>query len=226
MPSFTTNFTGPADLTGLILTPDLDASKVDLSWDVTSLIDAHFWRYYIYRQNAEGLYERIGEASDKAAPAFSDVEAPHGVTVRYAVTVSNGWAESGQLIGSTLLDLNWWIVDPADPSRSFAIRYVEGGPETEEYPQGIFHPIGKKAPIVVSGELMPPTGRVSVKVPRDNPGYFTQIRRAARTDPYVVLKDPFGNVRRVKLGTLGRDPGQAGIQRGDFSYTTVDVGVS
>jgi len=219
---WTTAFSAPAALTGLVATPDPDASEVDLAWNVPALPATHFWRYYIYRRSPEsGEFRRIGEVADRAAPAYSDREAPHGVSAEYAVTVSNGWAEAEEVTAVALIDLKWWIVNPTDPALTFELRYVNGYREQRHHQQESFEPLGRPAPLVVSGVLLPPTGVVSVQVHPGDRELFGLIRRAATVDPWVVLKSPFGDVLRVKLGSLDRDRGEAGIQSLSFDYRTV-----
>jgi hypothetical protein len=111
---WTTDFGTPNDLTGVAAAADSGDSSVVVSWDATDLDPDFFWRYRIYRLDDTGAFVRIGEVDDIATLTFADIEAPHG-TSTYAVTVSNGWAESGQVTASVTLALDWWISDPNDP---------------------------------------------------------------------------------------------------------------
>jgi hypothetical protein len=223
MPTWTTAFPAPpAELTGLVATADPDGSKVDLVWDVAPMTDALFWRYRVARWNPEtGAFDVIGEVADRSAPAYSDLEAPHGIDARYAVTVSNGWAESDAVEAIAFLDLKWWIVNPLEPAMSFELRYVEGPRDVETYQQEELRPLGRRFPVVVSGQLLAPAGSLPIRLlPADEP-LRALIRRAALVDPWVVLKNPFGEVRRVKLGSIDRSRAQAGVQLLNLEYRTV-----
>lgn len=219
--AWTTAFTTPDELTGLVATPDPDDSSIDLAWDVTALDATHFWRYYVYRLDPDvGEYVRIGSVDDRDDPTFTDLAAPHGGAT-YAVTVSNGWAESDAITASAVLDLGWWVADPADPTLRFEIRYVSGYRARHDQQQEAFEPLGRDAPLVVSGEQLPPAGTFTVTNLADNPELLGLLKRAARVTPYVVLKSPFGDSLKVKLGAIDQDRGQAGVQTLNVEYRTV-----
>lgn len=219
--TWTTAFTTPAALASLTATPDLDSSAIVLSWPASAL-GALFWRYYVYRRNADtGEFERIGSVDVEANATFTDAEAPHGVSVEYAVTVSNGWAESDSVTGAALVDLKWWIVNPLDPGLTFELRYVESFSDRLPYEQDSFEPLDRPTPLVVSGQQLPSTGTLSVKLLPADAGLRSLVRRATLVDPWIVLKTPFGDVYRVKFGDIGRDRGQAGNQQLNLAYRTV-----
>lgn len=221
MPQWTTSFGTPPATTGLSAVADPSSSSIVLTWDTTALAPALFWRYFIYRRNAEGAYVRIGEVADAAPATYRDTEAPHGINAEYLVTVSNGFAEGEADTGATVLDLRWWIIHPTDPGLTFELRYVESFTEGWAYPQQEFAALGREYPLVVSDQQLAPSGQLRLQIMPADRGLFTLLRRAARTDPWVVLKDPFGDVYRVKLGDIGRDTGPVGVRPTTVSYRTV-----
>lgn len=223
MPTFTTSFTQPAAVAGLTATPDLDASAVDLAWTATTL-GALFWQYNVYRLDPEtNVYMLIGSVATESTPAYRDTEARHG-TSSYAVTVSNGWAESDPTLASTTLALDWWIVDPNDPALVFPVPHVQGYEEVWDPQNEDFVPLDADAPVVVSGALLPPTGTVTALILPAERATFGLLKRATQSTPYVSLKTPFGDVYRVKVGTIRRSRGSlgGGSREVRFDYTTVD----
>lgn len=221
--AWTTAFTTPDELTNLVATGDAGDSSVLLAWDAsTTNPDAdHFWRYYIYRLDpATGTYERIGSVDDIATPTFTDLEAPHGGST-YAVTVSNGFAESDFVTVVVTLDLRWWLSDPNDASLRFEVRYVSGWRARNAAQQDAFEPLGRDVPVVVSGALLAPAGSFNVFLTYEDAGILDLLRRAAKVSPYVVLKDPFGDTYRMRLGSIDQDRGAAGAQTLTVEYRTV-----
>lgn len=221
MPTWTTSFGVPPATTGLVATADPETSSIVLTWDPTTLAAALFWRYYIYRKNTEGVYERVGEVASVAPATYADTEAPHGVPAEYLVTTSNGFAEGQPDADETILSLGWWIVHPADPALTFELRYVDTFSEAWPYRQEEFNPLGRTHPLVVSEVQVAPSGQLHLNIlPKDRAIYYL-LRRAAAYDPWVVLKSPFGDVYRVKLGDMGREVGTVGLRPVTVSYRTV-----
>lgn len=224
--AFTTAFGTPNALASATATPDESRSSIVVGWAATDLTAALFWRYRVYRLDAfTGHFVQIGEVADPAVLTFEDLEAPVGDDVTYAVTVSNGWAESDPATISTTTTGAWWILDPSDPNLIFQLpRVAPGQSQTWAADDESFLPLGRGAPLIVTGEGgLPPTGQLSVTMLYDEHGVFTLLRRAQARLPYVVLKSPFGEVYRVKIGNLTKNGAPAGIQTVDVAYTTVDA---
>lgn len=222
MPSFTTNFSVPPELTTLTATPSPSDSSIDLAWSISGLSAPIFYAYMIYRKNPEtGVFDLIGTVTTQATLTYSDREAPHGISAVYQVRVSNGWAESEPVQASTLLDLAYWITHPTDPSLVFPVAHVSGYKERFRVQDERFEPLDRPAPLVVTGQAFPPDGTVSFRRFPSQPDPVWNLRRAQKASPYVVLKTPFGDVRRVKIGDVEGDRGEAGVRLGSFDFTTV-----
>jgi len=218
--SWTTSFTTPAAPTGLTATPDLGASAIDLAWTATAL-GSLFWRYYISRVDPfTGDLERIGEVASESDPTFRDQAAPHG-PVTYALTVSNGWAESDPINVSTSLPLDWWLVSTADPGLVFELPHVRNYDETWDPQQEAFVPLDAPAPVVVSGELLPPAGSIEFMLLPAERSIFNRLLEAARSPAAVLIKNPFGDIYTVRLGQLRRGRGEAGQSIITLPYTSV-----
>lgn len=222
MPLFTTSFTVPPALAGLAADPDLGRSSVVLTWTISGITGNEFWRYFVYRRNTVGNFVRIGEVADQATATYTDIEAPHGSS-EYAVTVSNGWDEGDPDTVSVELPLDYWIVDPNDQALVFQLPHVSGYDENFATQREQFAALGRKAPIAVDRETLPAAGNVALKLLIGEGGVFDLILRAAQSDPWIVLKSPFGDVHRVRLADVKHSRGGAGTQDVAFSYLTVDV---
>jgi hypothetical protein len=222
MPTFTTSFTSPAAITGALLaTPDPDTSSVLLEWTATSLGVA-FWRYRVYRIDALGQYHLIGSPATEATVSFVDYEAPHGPS-SYAVTVDNGWQESDPITASAVLDLGFWIIDPSNPSNSFAIPHVATDESEFDSQEERFAPLGRSAYLVVGGALLAPAGSISARVLRSETELIPRLLQAAQTFPYVILKNPFGDVSRARVGKVRRSRAGSATQMVSFDWTTVEA---
>lgn len=217
---WTTDFDTPNPLTGLAAAGNADDSSVVLTWDATDLDPDYFWRYYIYRLDDLGTFVRIGEVDDIAVLTFTDLEASHG-TSTYAVTVSNGWAESSQATVTATLALAWFVSDPNDASLRFALFNVTVYRAKSARQQEAFEPLGREFPLVVSGSVLAPAGVISVVLGPDEGAMLELIRRAARVSPYVVVKDEFGGVYRMSLGTVDQDRQGASMQTVSVDYRVV-----
>jgi hypothetical protein len=221
---WSTSFATPGETTGLSIAEDTATPGLVLTWTTSPLGAGLFWRYFIYRKDPDGNYRRIGEVTDQNTPTYTDLEAPHGITVDYGVTTSNGWAEGAMGVASGVLLRNWWLVHPTDPDLRFELRYVPSGGLTERYnlEQRSFTPLGRSTPVVVSSKLMPPAGTLQLNIIPTDVETFDLLKRAAKVDPYVVIKSPFGDVYRVRLGQIERSIAPGGMRPVSIAYTSVE----
>lgn len=223
MPTFSTNFAPPATPTGLTIEAVIETSSVELVWTPTSL-GVDFGGYRVYRSVAGAAYEEIAFLSTEANASFIDYEAPLDVTLSYQVTVSNLDFESAPAQGTTELDEKaWYIVTPAQSLYTFRLRYVQGFRELEHLQRERFGPLGRRFPIIVTGELEASAGHIELEVHPPDAFIIERIRAIARLDvPYVVLKTPFGDAYRVKIDPDERTrAGVAGIQNFGFGFDEV-----
>lgn len=225
MPTWTTAFTAPPELTGLTVTADPDTSSVVLAWTASAIAAAEFHRYYVYRREvASGAFVRAGEVDAQALPTFIDIAAPHGIAAEYYVTVSNGWAESAPSdTAAAVLDLLYWIVHPDDPSLRFAVPHVSGYRESVNDGGQEFRALGRRAAVVVSAEALVPSGQFSSLLLPDEREVYYLLRRLLDVTPWVYLKNPAGDVHKVKVRVSDKDHGQAGVQQVAVTWTGVAV---
>lgn len=224
MPTFATVFTSPGPPTDLVATSYLATSRIELSW-APSALGVDFDGYRIYRSIDGGVtYAEIGSVNVEATATYVDYEAPMDVPVLYGITVSNPDFESTKgLVSSQLDEHAWYLATPGMPTYTFRIQYVHGFRERERLQRQRLAPLGRRFPVIVTGELEASSGRVELEVHPPDAWLIRRIRELAVLDvPYVLLKTPFGDVYRVKLDPDERErTGVAGIQNFGFAYDAV-----
>jgi hypothetical protein len=223
--AWTTTFSAPAALASMTVTPSPSDSSIDVAWSATALSTAQFYSYRIYRQDPEapGTFELVTEIFDPAVLLYTDREAPHRVAALYQVRQTNGFDESDPVQASTTLDLDYWITHPTDPSLVFPVPHVSSFDESFDVQEEKFEPLDRPARVVTYGESLPPDGSISfVRLPsQDDP--LPLLRRSQIIAPYVVLKSPFGDVRRVRIGSIKSGRLGGGARTGSFDYTTIEA---
>jgi hypothetical protein len=75
--------------------PTAGSASIDLSWQPDS--DLGQIRYFVYRREGDGAWQRISSGQPLTAPVFRDVQVRPGHTYRYAVTaIDDGTPESSR----------------------------------------------------------------------------------------------------------------------------------
>ena len=206
MPTFSTDFTPPAALTGLTLEAVLASSAIELSWDPSALDPADFNGYRVRRRIGSGDTEVIGELSTQSDVTFVDQTAPLNVTLVYSVTQSNldfesAPAEASGELGSPM----WWVVTPDDDELTFAIPHVRGVQLVSAKVAETYSPVGRPGKLVVQDVVQAEDGQLSFQVRPDQPGMMALLRRIqAHVDGDLLLKSPEGDVHRVSIGSISR----------------------
>ncbi len=220
--AITSSFSVPAALASATATASPGDSSVVVGWAATALSAAQFYSYVVYRRDPDTLtYYKIAEILDSATLAYTDREAPHRVTAAYQVRQSNGFAESEPVNASTTLALDYWVTHPTDPSLVFPIPHVEKFSERFPLQRERYEPLDRPTAVVVLGQSLPPDGSISFRRFPSQPDPIEDLRRAQKAMPYVILKSPFGDVRRAAIGEIATDRAGAGVRVGSFDYTTV-----
>jgi hypothetical protein len=123
--TFTTDFTPPAELTGLAAVTDASESSVELSWTASG--DTYLDHYRVWWQAADGTWVRVDggpdgpedDAERLTATTFVHYGARFGEN-DYAVTASNGAQESDAAYLTATLDSvaeGWWMIVVPDESQ-------------------------------------------------------------------------------------------------------------
>lgn len=206
MPTFTTEFTPPPEPSGLVIEADLEASAIRLSWDPTTILEADFDGYRVYRSEDGVTWELLATLTGVNDVSYDDFEAALNKVLSYRVTQSNVDFESAPAEGSAeLVSRTWWAVTPDDGSLTFPIPKVRGASMTSPKVQEVYSPIGRPTRIVVGDVVQTEEGELSFLVMPDQPGQVALLKRLqARMDGVLILKAPDGVVHRVQYGDMTR----------------------
>lgn len=214
MPTFSSNFTPPASVTGLAAYANVPASSIDLTWDATAL-GANFRSYRVYRSLDGVTYAEIGLILIEADSLWSDYDAPLDTPLWYSVTVWNADEESAPTEVTSELDVSqWWFVTPGDAANTFELRTVVGYDDEQPLQQEDYSPLGRNRKLVVTGELLGNEGALTANLSREDAAIIERLRERSidDTNEFHLLKSPFGEVFRIRLRGISRSRGGAGRQ--------------
>ncbi len=226
--AFTSAYSQPATVTGLVITTDPSTSLVTLDWTATTLALGVFDAYVVERQVGAAPWEEIGEQRDRDTPTFTDDQAPAGVLVRYRVRVSIGATgfDSEPLDGETETVSQWAVVVPEDPSLTRGGLYVQAGATVSE-PWDVSFPRGLGAAFPRASEEPRPLGRMgrvwslNLEVPYAHQDIADVVFEWQRRR--VVLKSPDGWVGWVRISGWGKTYHVAGRRTGSLTATEIAV---
>lgn len=206
MPTFSTDFAPPPQVSGLEIEADLARSVVTLTWDVTPTAEVDFGGYRVYRSTDGLTFTQVAAMSATTDVSYEDFEAPLGVSLTYRVTQSNLDFESEPAEGSVMLDSRaWWIVVPEDDSMTFPIPKIRGASVMTTKAQDVFRAIGRPASLVVGDVVHTDDGSLSFLVMPDNPSMVSLLKRVmAKMQGTVILKSPDGEIHYVQYGDMSR----------------------
>lgn len=207
MPTFSTSFTPPAAVTGLTLQAVLEESKVELTWDATSILQVDFGGYRVYRSLDSGTtFELLTILTLTTDVSFEDFTVPLNTNVVYRVTQSNLDFESDPVDASTVLETPyWWVVVPEDTSLTFAVKHIQSATMTSPKVQEIFSPIGRETRVVVGDVVQTEEGSLSFLVMPTDPGTIAIWKAIqARMDGGILLKAPDGVVHTSQFAAMQR----------------------
>jgi hypothetical protein len=223
MPTFTTNFAPPAPPAELNVVADVPTSAVTLSWASTSL-GADFTAYRVYRQIGVGEWVLLATLGVEAIATYTDYLAPLAVSLTYRVTVSNLDFESDPAVASTELSVvEWWLVRPGDSSLTFRLFVTTDYSDVVPVEEEEFVALGRRHKVQVQGEVLGTEGTLSVHLSNENRGLRDLLVRVAQgqEQEYVLLKTPYSEVYRVRLGDIRRRRRAAGHSEVTFPFTEV-----
>jgi hypothetical protein len=217
--TFTTAFTVPAALTGLVATPDTDAKALVATWTVSALPATEFEAYYVYARAGNGQYERVATITDKAAPTYAYRGAGHNVETILRVTQDNGFAESAPVeVSAEIESRGIWCVRP---ELVMQLAHVRGGDDSGESPTEIsaYPGLGRTDKLIVTGDTYGFEGQLTVKT-RDKTVIDT-LERYKAEGRVVILKWPDGDVRYARLEKVPRTREVVGWYTTQVSYIEV-----
>lgn len=203
----------PDAVTGFSITANEATSEMLLAWDESTLSEADFSYYQIYRRLVgSSEWERYATVTDKAVTTYSDYFAGHGESYEYKVTV---WkvvvgdvdVESGDSeIPVAILDPDAWFVIGADRDESHIFELpVYDESHTEPIQQEVFEPLGSRRKTIVRGKVLGAEGTVQVQwTDSERAVAKTQLRYLTDTAGPHILKSPFGDVWQVEFSGPGK----------------------
>jgi hypothetical protein len=194
--TFTTAFTAPVALTGLVITVDDDAKALLLTWDASTLSADEFLAYIVYAKAPGGQFELVATLLDKDAPSFLYKAAAHNAETVIRVTQSNGFAESEALEGTATLEAAGyaWLSRP-DVVMELGVDKRSHN-ETPIVDQEVHTPVGPYDRIVLTWGHHGFDGRMSVIV---SSAERDQLEAFARAGEVVLLKFEDGRARYCVL---------------------------
>lgn len=170
----------------MTLTPDSDNARIriDLS-DSGGETDADF--FHLERSDDGGVTWNVVRSDSVAGlitpdgsgdATLYDYDAPNGVTVQYRAhashwfnfgtpdftTTSSGYTKDSDIWTSEV----WWLKHPTRPSLNYhpVLRSQPG--RTNTATQGVFHPLGRRSPVVVADVRQGWSGEVVLRCADDN----------------------------------------------------------
>lgn len=224
---WTTDFATPAALSGLAVTPDLDA--IALVASCTASADTYHYEYLWEAQVGDGPWAEVGRT---ALPTFTHYFANLNLPVRMRVSDSNGalYGDPVEAVGT--LTFARWTMAHRTGNADFIhqLRYVQVGVGTTlPLDQVLLQPLSgpdptvQQLPIVFTGQYQGERLTLQVKLTPTDAGMRDVFAAAAlEAQGDIALKAPDGHVYVVALGSLQTsDLGQGGHQVVSLTATRV-----
>jgi hypothetical protein len=220
--TFTTSFTQPPTLTGLVLTPDPDSLTVTVAWTASGLSDDEFVEYDIDARSGAGQFRRVARITAKATTSYVYRAAGHNVETIIRLSQSNGWLESVPVEASTELTVDGtWRIGPDGAATQ--LRFNEWpshahprATETAEYA-----PPGARFKRVVTIGSWGVDGRLRLRVPPADQDVVALLQDDAATGRIVLLKTGRGLAVYAKLREVTPTDAASGWTNVDLAYTEI-----
>lgn len=224
---WTTNFATPAALSGLAVTPDLDA--IALVASCTASADAFHYEYLWEAQVGDGAWAEVGRTT---GPSFTYYFANLNLPVRMRVSDSNGALYSDPVESVGTLSFGRWAMAHRTGNADFIheLRYVQVGVgKTLPLDQTLLQPLSgpdttqQQLPIVFTGQYQGVRLTLQVKLaPLDGGMEDVFAAAALQAQGDIALKAPDGAVYVVAFGSVQTtDLGQGGHKMVSLSATRV-----
>jgi len=219
--TFTTNFTQPPALTGLVLTPDPDTLTVAASWTPSALAAGEFVAYHVDARVGAGQWERVKNITTQAQASYTFPMAGHNVDTIIRVTQDNGYMESPPVEASTQLTVEGVYRVGTDGAVT-RLRYPQDGhshPRATEAAE--YAPPGARYKRVVTIGAWGVDGRLQLNVPPEDLAVVAQLVDDYASGRVIGLKTGRGQAGWVKLREATPADGMAGWTSLQLAYTEV-----
>lgn len=216
--TFTTAFTQPAALTGLVLTPNDDEKAIDVLWNPSTLPANEFYAYYVYARREGGQFRLVTTITDQSASAFRLRSAAHNRETIVRVTQTNGWAESDPLEDSSMVVADgYWVASLSDINE---LTFVRGhGPGDHKRNLEIVEPLQRGERVVLNWGA---TGyEASFDIMSNDRDQLARLRAYADASEIVMFKFPYGDVRYAIVTDTPDDDGVGDWFTGNVKYIEV-----
>jgi hypothetical protein len=206
----TVNDTPPPVITGLSAT--ILTNSIDLDWDISTLADADFDHYELYRRVfGDTEWTELSSIFTKTSLIFHDLGVSFGVLYEYKITQfknSGGGfdieSDDSDIVEASLegdaLDI-WMVVGAdGDPDHTFELP-VTADSFVEPIQQEVFEPLGSERKTVVRGKVLGAEGTLSVlwdSSERDE--ILPKLHYITHHRGPHILRSPFGDTWLVEFG--------------------------
>lgn len=209
--NFSTNFLLPGQVTGFADAVDYVNGGYVTVYFPSAVPDPYFFEWRIYRRRV-GSQDWIyaGAVQDPAVTTFRDWLASGSGDWEYSITQAatrfGSMVESEHDPGPSVVTLysdSYWLIMPGEEESSVRLRHVTGDKldDEEEVNEYVVVGSGRRQNV---GTTLGIKGSLSVSVRHSSNSaseQLAQVRRIAQDGRAVLLRDPYGNVTRVKIGS-------------------------
>jgi hypothetical protein len=232
--TFTTAFTKPDAIEGLVVTPDPGPDGSDsLIVDWTGSSDLAFEEYFVYIKSGSKQYQLVGTITDPDQTELYIYNAPHNAQTIVRVTQSNGWAESDPAEMSAELGddpggpdylHDYWFIRPDAviqlPSARTAIpgktAHGQGDSQTD---LEVFDVPGRGEKVILDWGTSGYEATISL-LTKDRDLVRT-LRGWKTAGSISIFKTPYGSVRFVRLTSVKDTDQPGGWIQVDITYIEV-----
>jgi hypothetical protein len=224
---YNATWTPPADVDGVSATSE--NGSVVVRWDTVST--SGFLRYEVYRSDyGASTWKMLGSINAISTTSFVDFSSAIGKQYDYQVlqyaTVGGVPLGSNPLTAITVTSSsnedNWFIVAENNYSLSLEL-YAQSESRSKPFQEEIFEPFGKNRKVIVRTSRYGTEGTFEAFIPSDEASSkLSKLDDILSYNAPVYLKDPYGSVLRVYIGSPDYSYQPTGHVIVNINYIEVD----
>ena len=225
--SYSATWTPPSDIEGVSATSE--NGSVVVRWDAVSTPD--FVRYEVFKRDYGTTgWTSMAVISNKLTTSFVDFSSAIGKQYDYQViqyetiagTTLGSDPATATVVTSSSNEDNWFIVPQNNYSLSLEL-YAQSESRSNPFQEEIFEPFGRARKVVVRTARYGSEGSFEAFIPSDEvPSKLSKLNEILSYNEPVYLKDPFGGVLRVYLGSPELSYQPTGHLIANINYIEVD----